>query len=96
MLAADMEKRVDCIYKDAFWFSFRKIRVRENKGGCLQTVYRDEQRYVRCGKRRIHVRLGSERVGKLCGLSNCLFTVINTLAPELFSFLILTHPVYKM
>jgi len=32
LLAADMEKRVGSIYKDAFWFTLRKIRVSDNKG----------------------------------------------------------------
>ena len=76
MLALDMEKRVNCIYKDAFWFTLRKIRVSENKGRCLQTVYRDEQRYGRCRKRRMHLRFTSEVAEKLCVLSNCLLNVL--------------------
>jgi hypothetical protein len=62
LLAVDMENRVDCTYKDAFCFTLRKIRVSENKGRCLQTVYRDERRYARCGKGRKGVRLASKRV----------------------------------
>jgi hypothetical protein len=35
LLAVDMENSVDCIYKDAFYFTLRKIRVSENKRRCL-------------------------------------------------------------
>jgi hypothetical protein len=54
--AVDMEKRVESTYKDTFWFTLRKTEVSENKGRCLQTVYRDEQCYAGCGKRRKQVR----------------------------------------